>query len=505
MKTAFRVALTICLSAVLFASPSPVRADTPSQSNLQAIDNLPIEPLNETQPTVFVPLAAEPTTHYKTLTGLDFHPESSNLTYSFGNGGLYPVNNLSDYSYYAAYTLPQGATVTGITFFIIDNNQDVGVEYSAMRYDPETGSHVEIGFGYSNLSLPNIRAFNLSSGLPFTINNIYSYRLRVQFRDTGNTQVLCGARIAYTLPTMPSSGDQDVTIIGADFRPGSSTTTFTPDSPFSGSLVATAITAGDYFYTRLDLPQGAIIKEVKWFFIDNHTQNFALQLITHRPSPSMVTAEINTTTSGASATIQTIAISDNITIDNATNSYSILFRPQAAAVDLRIVGARVRYTPPATSQLGQVQTKTYSGIHFLPSSSALTYDNISMGVYALALSTGQNFQVSVDLPPNTCIQKITFYFMDDDEKNMTFVGRNYFPQTGTFSDPLYDISSGASPETRTLVFSDTCDEMGVIDPSSMITRLRVQLGIEGVLNHILVGAKVEYIYPQVYLPLIRKE
>ena len=46
--------------------------------------------------------------------------------------------------------------------------------------------------------------------------------------------------------------------------------------------------------------------------------------------------------------------------------------------------------------------------------------------------------------------------------------------------------------------------MGVFDTYDMVARLRVVLGVEGQ-DMYLVGAKVEYIYPQVYLPLIIRE
>ena len=41
--------------------------------------------------------------------------------------------------------------------------------------------------------------------------------------------------------------------------------------------------------------------------------------------------------------------------------------------------------------------------------------------------------------------------------------------------------------------------MGIIDTYTMVSRLRVVLGVEGQ-EHLLVGAKVEYSYPTVFSP-----
>lgn len=164
----------------------------------------------------------------------------------------------------------------------------------------------------------------------------------------------------------------------------------------------------------------------------------------------------------------------------------------------------MRYTLSPTIDPHTNPVKTISGIHFYPSGSSLTYRVLGAKLYALALSGGRSFQVSLNLPTDIYINKITFYFIDNSTENISFIGRYYFPITGDYEDPVNGNSSDASANIRTITFSDIGNVMGVFNASNMVARLRVVLGVAGQ-DMYLVGAKVEYIYPQVYLPLIIRE
>ena len=174
----------------------------------------------------------------------------------------------------------------------------------------------------------------------------------------------------------------------------------------------------------------------------------------------------------------------------------------AASSDLRIVGARLRYTLPVTPDL-RAFVKTFSGVNFYPSGSDLTYKALGAKLYALSLSSGRSFQVSLDLPSGVSIDKITVYFKDNSNQDISFAGRYYFPQTGGYSDPLTGSSTGASTGNRTITYSNLRTVMGIIDTYTMVSRLRVVLGVEGQ-EHLLVGAKVEYSYPTLFLPFVSR-
>ncbi len=284
MKTTLRFILIVCLAACLFAFPS----NTPAA-----------------------------VTNYLTLTGLDFHPTSSDLKYSSTNGGIYATDLVDGFGFYAAYHLPTGSSVTGIEFFFIDNSGEEDIALAAYRYTPSTNSSYAISSTTTTGASSSMRSISLSSGLPFTISNsINAYRLRVEFNAAAETQKLYGARITYTLPEEPPSTDY-VTMAGADLRSSSSNMTY---AAMGGTLYATAIESSHYFHKRLDLPQGATITRVDWYVIDNHEELFQSEryiLIGRRmillPSKQVLT----TSGDDPSPNVRVITETDSITIDNS--------------------------------------------------------------------------------------------------------------------------------------------------------------------------------------------
>ncbi len=509
MKTTFRFMLVFYLTVGLFAFPSTTLADddppdNPLLEESLMMDGAPAVQEDNLQPEGIVPQAANSTTHYKTLTGLDFHPIDSDMTFSSTNGGLYPLALVAGYGYSAAYNLPDGASVTGITFFIIDNDAGTNISLSANRFSPATNEPFPLSSISTSGASTSIQSINLTGGLPFTIyNNTYAYRLRVEFGSTGSSQMVYGARISYTLPSTPPSVYHYVSMAGADFRSSSSNMTY---AAMGGTLYATAIDSSYYFYTRLDLPEGAVIDEIRWYVIDNVAEYCNLRLYGHTVAIDIFGIEVSASTLGddPSSAVRTLIEDVSITVENRNKAYFIGFLPREASSDLRIVGARVRYTLSPTIDPRTNPIKTISGINISPTGSSLTYRALGAKLYALVLSSGRSFQVGLNLPANIHINKITFYFKDNSDQNISFTGRYYFPLTGNYLDPVNGSSSDTSDGIRTVTFSDIGSAMGVFDTYDMVARLRVVLGIEGQ-NMYLVGAKVEYIYPQVYLPLIEKE
>lgn len=316
MKTSFRIALTFCLATGLLAFPSQVLADDPPPTKSQIIDGVLVEPIGYEQTTDVVPLADSPTIYFKTLTGLDFHPIDSDMLYHSLDGGLYPLAPLvPGFGFSAAFTLPNGASVTGITFFAIDNDP-TDISLGVYRYHPAIDDSDTLSTTTTTGAASGIRSFNATGSLPFTINNsTYAYRLRVEFRSPGGTQTLYGARITYTIPSTPPSGYQYVTMAGADFRSSNSNMTY---AAIGGTLYATATASSYYFYTRLDLPEGAVINEVRWFLIDNHAEYFNLRLYTHTVSSDTFGIAASASTDGDDpvGAVRTLIDDDSITVDN---------------------------------------------------------------------------------------------------------------------------------------------------------------------------------------------
>jgi hypothetical protein len=498
MKTAFRSTLVLCLAVSLFVFPADTLADdvAPPDGN-QILEGMPVAPADDWQPAVAAPQAVNADTHYLTLTGLDFHPNHSDLTYSSMNGGLYATTNAPPFGYYAAFHLPSGTSVTGITFFLVDNNATENISLGAWTYQP--ASHVDSHISTRSTigASADIQSIDLTGGMPFTIlNNSYAYRLWVEFFGTGLTQIVYGARISYSLPAVPASTDY-VTMAGADFRSSSSNMTFAAST---GSLYATAIDPGSYFYNRLDLPQGATITQVYWYLIDNHEESFFLGLYGHNLQYDSLGFPASDNTGGdlPSPNIRTISAEPSLEIDNSTYTYSIGFMPYAASIDLRIIGARVRYTLPDTYA---APVKSFSGVHFLPSSSNLTYRADGASVYALALAGGHGLQVSLNLPSGVHIRHIIFWYIDDSADAFTFTLRFYYPPSGSYSDQRSYTPDNDDSDIQMITWG-ALSTMAPPNSYDTAPRLRVVLG-EASTDMLLIGVTVEYLEPQVYLPIIK--
>ena len=469
MKTALNCALILLLAAGLFACPAPGLAAPASPAAVGDIYSL-------------------------SLTGLDFQPEDSDLTWSENNGGMFALALVPDRGFYASYHLPDGSTVTGITIFLMDNSA-ADIELGAYRYDPATTPLVPLAFATTAGASAAIQAIDLT-GTPFAIaNGTYAYRLRVEFTEAGMSQRVYGARIQYSLPLVPASTDY-ITLAGADLRVSSSNTAYTSNN---GSVYATTLNPSDSFEKRLDLPQGAVIDQVEWFVLDNHAEYMYMALIAHRLVDNTVSKPASATTLGVanSPSIQTYSAATAITVDNAMREYAIAFLPQAADYTLRIAGARVRYTPPAGTGFGP-QMKSFSGVHFYPSGSALTYQAFGSAIYALALSGNRGFETSLDLPSGARIQQVVFFYIDESAEDITFSARYYYPAIPTYSTLASDSSFDSSDELRLAVLND----LRPVDGATTVPRLHVECGAAGSAN-LLVGAAVEFRLPYLFLPVIR--
>jgi hypothetical protein len=201
-----------------------------------------------------------------------------------------------------------------------------------------------------------------------------------------------------------------------------------------------------------------------------------------------------------------ISTTSSFTVDNHINSYLIGFSPLVAGSDLQVVGVRVRFTPPSTSEA--IVVKSFSGINFYPSGSSLTFKPSMGGIYAVAYSAGRSFQVNLNLPSLARIKRITFYIKDNSgEKNYSLAGRLYSPWSGSYYDSVTGSTAGLDPSmtTRVITFNNTDDTIGDVNRFKSTFRLRAEPGIAGD-NLVLVGAQVEYLsLDDLYMPYVIKQ
>lgn len=152
--------------------------------------------------------AAGPT-FTQTHKGVEFHAAPSALTWNVVSSCLYATAaNSAGNSFKMPLQLPNGAQVTGLTLYAIDNNADFDIVVSAVRanpanYPPTKETLTAITTTGSSASMQSVTV----TGAPlFTVDNTtYAYFLRYQPTDkpTGTPAfTLCGMRITYSLSTV---------------------------------------------------------------------------------------------------------------------------------------------------------------------------------------------------------------------------------------------------------------------------------------------------------------
>lgn len=131
------------------------------------------------------------------LTGTDFYPITSEMTYTSAVGGLYATALDPGYGFSASYHPSSGTIVTAITFYYFDFSTE-NIRLGAYAFDPAANLSNMLAVDFTSDSSANIRQIDLTgAGLPIIIDNsTYAYRLGVEFADSGTSvQSLYGAQI----------------------------------------------------------------------------------------------------------------------------------------------------------------------------------------------------------------------------------------------------------------------------------------------------------------------
>jgi hypothetical protein len=150
----------------------------------------------------------------------------------------------------------------------------------------------------------------------------------------------------------PAAADATLsrTYAANEFRPNHSDLTFAPSGP---AMYATSLPIGDNsFRCPLDLPQGAQLKRITFYVVDNSaTRDLLLLLYQVEPSALAQTEIASVTTNGlpTSPAVQSVVISGTplATIDNARYAYALRYRPIIVGSAHLLVGATVEYSLPS--------------------------------------------------------------------------------------------------------------------------------------------------------------
>ncbi len=180
---------SLFLSAIVFALTTVLLIGGVPQPTVRAAENNAVGP-----------------TYYSTYGAYEFLPNDSDLSYEFFGTALYAWDMpLMGMYFFLPVELPNGAQVTQIQFYVIDNSISEYITMEFYRAEPSAGNTGQwlgsvTSFGLLTTSLVQTIGIN---GSPITTidNSKYSYYLRYPPALEGAAHMITGARIEYQMPT----------------------------------------------------------------------------------------------------------------------------------------------------------------------------------------------------------------------------------------------------------------------------------------------------------------
>lgn len=145
-------------------------------------------------------VATTPGTYYRTFSGASFQPTGSALTYAPIGGAIYATAiPAGGYSFSLDFSLPPGATITELVFFVVDNDA-TNMDLSLRSYNPETDTFTALESAASSGASTALQTITIPIDPKIQVDNsTTSYRLRVAPGVATSGHLLRGARVGYTL------------------------------------------------------------------------------------------------------------------------------------------------------------------------------------------------------------------------------------------------------------------------------------------------------------------
>jgi hypothetical protein len=167
----------------------------------------------------------------------------------------------------------------------------------------------------------------------------------------------------------------------------------------------------------------------------------------------------------------------------------------------------VIYVEPAQPSAvgGPTYTRTYAGIEFHAAPSDLPFKNTGFGIYATSIPAGGfSFKLPLDLPNGAQVTKVTAYVVDNDPTANITIGITRTNPSSISFDTLASFSTtNANTSASIQEISITGSPIFTVDNATYAYFLRDQPAITGQ-NHILYGARLEYGFSAVFLPMVTK-
>lgn len=150
----------------------------------------------------FPALATTPGTLYRTYSGGGFYTTASSLTYAAVGGAVYATAlPAGGYSFSLDMDLPEGATITEVVFFVVDNHAS-NWSLSLRSYNPETNNFFTLESATSVGASSALQTIIIPVDPPVVVDNTsMSYRLRAAPGVGTSAHLLSGARVGFTVPT----------------------------------------------------------------------------------------------------------------------------------------------------------------------------------------------------------------------------------------------------------------------------------------------------------------
>jgi hypothetical protein len=136
--------------------------------------------------------------------GFEFQTTDSTLTFTAFGSGLYATSLPSSLSFKRGIDLPNGAQITRIDLYAIDNSSTNNITVQLYYFAPSVGINQTQITSLSTTGLPNsssVQTVSLTGSPIVTIDNTANrYYFRYQPSIIGIDHVLVGMHVEYTLP-----------------------------------------------------------------------------------------------------------------------------------------------------------------------------------------------------------------------------------------------------------------------------------------------------------------
>jgi hypothetical protein len=438
---------------------------------------------------------------YLSIPAAAFQPAHNG--YDYQNHGRYLINytaGAGTSTFLAPVELPQGASVKSVTFQWYDGspdkdgtarllaNQRVGITYEMATMT----TFAEGGYGSSKVD-------SIWYGYVSNVGNTYWVEWEL---PNGSSNVWgCSVLIEYTPPPKASQGY--LSIPAAAFRPFKSGYVYDNAGVWITTYAGNADGRG-WYLAPVDLPQGATVTKMTFFYYDTYVGNYVLARMQRSDLAGgysqMAYADSNLTDTGYGSSYDSTI--DNPVIDNSAFSYWVIVDGPiwvSGDDDAFPVGVLIEYTNPAKLQPGRY---SLSSAAFTPFADEHQYENHARYLKHLGPGTDRaHYEAPVYLPQGAKVTKMTFWFNDDSDSANGYAYLCRTDGTGNYScmayiDSFYALGyaqRSTIPDYDTLINNDQYSYWVFWD-------LPVSTGTG---NDVWgTGVTIDYTVPMIYLPFM---